>query len=445
MEQTPPRGRAQAVPSGRLTRAARLGGVAGRVATGMALGATRDLAAGRRPQLRDLLLTPGNITRFADELARMRGAAMKMGQLLSMDAGDLLPPELTEILARLRADADHMPPRQLRDVLDGEWGRGWLKRFAKFDAHPIAAASIGQVHRGRLPAADGPGRECAIKVQYPGVRRSIDSDVTNVGTLIRMSGLMPPGVALEPLLHEAKRQLHEEADYRHEGQQLSRFGALLDGDPHVTLPVLVPDLTTENVLAMTFVRGRPIEAMASAAQAVRDRIVTVLIDLMLRELFEFGLVQTDPNFANYRYDPDTGRVVLLDFGACRPYAPEHAAIYRRLVLAARDGAPGAIRQAATETGFLSDATAKRHVDALVDMIALAGLPARTVGPYDFGTDRLADQLREAGQGLALDPDFADIPPMEVLYLQRKVAGLYLLASRLGARVDVGALVDRRLG
>ena len=112
---------------------------------------------------------------------------MKLGQMISMDAGDMLPPELAAIMGRLRDRAHHMPPQQLDTVLAREWGRDWRRRFAHFQAHPIAAASIGQVHRARLPD----GRELAIKVQYPGVKDSIDSDVDNVATLLRVSGVLP--------------------------------------------------------------------------------------------------------------------------------------------------------------------------------------------------------------------------------------------------------------
>ncbi|MEO1471158.1 MAG: AarF/ABC1/UbiB kinase family protein, partial [Pseudomonadota bacterium] len=258
--------RARAVPAGRFTRLARLGGMGAGVAADMAVNGARRLAAGERPGLRELLLAPANVARFADELARMRGAAMKMGQLMSMDAGDLMPPEIAEIMARLRAEADHMPPRQLRDVLDAEWGRGWLGRFAKFDAHPIAAASIGQVHRARLKD----GTELAIKVQYPGVRRSIDSDVSNVGALMRMAGVLPPGTDIAPLLEEARRQLHEEADYEREAAQLAAFHRLLAGDDAFTTPAPHDALTTRNVLAMGYVKGVPVERMAEAPQDVRD-------------------------------------------------------------------------------------------------------------------------------------------------------------------------------
>ena len=101
----------------------------------------RQLMQGQRPSLRDLALGPAPMRHMANELANMRGAAMKVGQLLSMDTGDVLPAEVTEILSRLRADAHFLPPQQLRDVLDAEWGRGWYRRFKKFDVRPMAAAS----------------------------------------------------------------------------------------------------------------------------------------------------------------------------------------------------------------------------------------------------------------------------------------------------------------
>jgi predicted unusual protein kinase regulating ubiquinone biosynthesis (AarF/ABC1/UbiB family) len=141
---------------------------------------------------------------------------MKLGQMLSLDAGDMLPAELTAILARLRDSAHHMPPAQLQKVLNAEWGADWRRRFAHFDPRPLAAASIGQVHRARLPD----GRELAIKVQYPGVAASIDADVDNVATLLRLSNLLPASLDIAPLLEEAKRQLHEEADYVREAAQM---------------------------------------------------------------------------------------------------------------------------------------------------------------------------------------------------------------------------------
>ena len=229
--------------------------------------------------------------------------------MISLDAGDLLPPELASIFATLRNQAYRMPPAQLNAVLAAEWGADWRRRFRRFDASPIAAASIGQVHRATLPD----GRVLAIKVQYPGVRASIESDVDNVATLLRVSNLLPASLDLKPLLAEAKRQLAEEADYRREGAQMRDYGARLAGDPRYIVPAFDDGLTTSNILAMAFVEGRPIEALSEASQAVRDQAMTALIDLVLRELFEFGVMQTDPNFANYRWQPDTGALVPARF------------------------------------------------------------------------------------------------------------------------------------
>ena len=222
------------IPSGRLSRFGQFGRLAGGVAGGMLAEGARRLAEGERPRMREMLLTPGNVARVADRLSHLRGAAMKLGQMISMDAGDMLPPELADIMARLRERAHPMPPAQLQQVLARDWGRDWRDRFARFDASPLAAASIGQVHR----AITRDGRDLAIKVQYPGVADSIVADVDNVATLLRVSNLLPRGLDIAPLLAEAKRQLAEEADYRREGEQMVRFGALLAGKDDYVVPVL---------------------------------------------------------------------------------------------------------------------------------------------------------------------------------------------------------------
>jgi predicted unusual protein kinase regulating ubiquinone biosynthesis (AarF/ABC1/UbiB family) len=430
-------GDGRAVPSGRLSRLGRFGRMAGGVAGGMVAEGARRLAAGERPRMGDLLLTPANVTRVADQLAHLRGAAMKLGQMISMDAGDILPPELTQILARLRDNAHHMPPQQLDRVLATEWGRDWRRRFRQFQAHPTAAASIGQVHRAELPD----GRVLAIKVQYPGVADSIDADVDNVATLLRVSGLLPRELDVAPLLEETKRQLHEEADYARERTMLERYRALVGDDPAYVVPAAEPSLSTSHVLAMEFVSGERIDALADRSQEERDRAAHAVVALVLRELFAWGTMQTDPNFANYRWQADTGRLVLLDFGAARDVLPATQDGYHRLLMAGLDDDRDRVRDAAVGAGFLGEAAAERHravVDRMIDVIL--GELGRT-GLFDFGDRAFISVLREEATVMAQDRATWHLPPIDTLFVQRKVSGTAMLCARLKARVDVRAMIE----
>lgn len=436
MTDQPDPSRSLAVPSGRFVRLARFGGMAGSVAGNMAVAGAKEAISGRRPTLQQLLLTPANATRITRELARMRGAAMKVGQLVSMETGDFLPPELADILSRLRAQADFMPPKQLRTVLSAAWGRDFTRRFDRFDVRPIAAASIGQVHRARTKD----GADLAIKVQYPGVRRSIDADVDNVAGLIRLTGLLPSDLDIAPLLAEAKRQLHEEADYRREGRFLARFGALLSDAPEFAVPSLHADLSTKDVLAMSFVPGVAVEDLIEAPQATRDSVMTRLVALVLRELFDFQVMQTDPNFANYRWCAESNRVVLLDFGATREFPTAVTETYRSLLRAGVTRDWPAMAAAGRDVGFIDARTTAAHEDILLNMFDMVMVPLREPGVYDFGASDLAARLRAQGMVLGEGRDFWTIPPMDTLYLQRKIAGMFLLATRLRARVAVADLV-----
>jgi len=433
----PPDDHGSAVPSGRAARFVQFGRIASGIVGGVAAGGLRALASGKRPDLAELLLTPANTLRLTEGLSHLRGAALKLGQMLSMDTGLVLPDDLTAILGRMRDDARHMPPKQLQTTLNTEWGPGWYGRFARFDVRPFAAASIGQVHR----AVTRDGQDLAIKVQYPGVRASIDSDVNNMATLLRLPGLMPRGMDIAPLLTEAKRQLHAEADYLAEAQHLARFGDVLAGSEMFVLPRLHPPLCTSQVLAMTFVQSAPLDSLVDAPQAERDRVATALIDLVLRELFVFRMMQTDPNLANYRYDPKTGRIVLLDFGAVQPIAPQLAADFHNLARAALDGGADATRDAMLRIGYFGQATAAHHQVLIQSMFDAAMAPIRQDKPFDFGQSDLLESLRDMGLAIGQDRELAHVPPATTLFLHRKIGGMYLMAAKLNARVALRPLVE----
>lgn len=425
-----------AVPSGRFARLSRFGALATTVAGSVVKNGTRQLAQGKRPKLSSLLLTPKNALRVADQLAQLRGAAMKLGQLVSMDAGDMLPPQLAEILAKLRQDAKHMPRAQLLKVLECEWGPQWRERVREFNLTPIAAASIGQVHE----AISLEGEKLAIKIQYPGVRDSIDSDIDNVATILRFTGLVPKTFDLAALLEEAKKQLHEEADYLREAQCIVQYTAALGQDDRFEIPTVNEALTTRGILAMRFVEGVPIESMAHATQPVRDKIATTLFELLFKELLGMRLMQTDPNFANYRYNPKTGKVVLLDFGATRGFDQALVNGYVAVMKAAQAGSRSAMDAAARQIGYFDSNTQAHHRELVLDLMEMACEPLCTNGAFDFGNTDLAARIRDKGFELGEDRKFWHAPPIDCLFIHRKLGGLFLLVTRLKARVDVAQCV-----
>lgn len=426
-----------AVPTGRVNRLLRFGGIASGIAGGVLAGGLRTLADGRRPDLGQLMLTPENSVRLTEGLSHLRGAALKLGQMLSMDAGVVLPEELTAILSSMRNDARPMPPKQLRTVLGRECGAGWYGRFARFDVRPFAAASIGQVHR----AVTRDGKNLAIKVQYPGVRDSIDSDIDNIATLLRLPGLLPRGMDITPLLTEAKRQLHAEADYLAEGRHLARFGALLAGSDMFELPALHRDLCTPQVLAMDYMESVPLDTLADAPQSERDRVCAALIDLVLRELFDFGAMQTDPNLANYRYNPETGRIVLLDFGAVQDIPQNLSDDFRNLARVALSGGTAETREAMLRIGYFDTTTAPYHQDLIQKMFHTAMGPLRQSDRFDFGTSDLLERLRDMGLAIGTEREMSHVPPAATLFLHRKIGGMYLTAAKLRARIALRPMIE----
>lgn len=422
----------KALPASRFARLSRMARLASGVAGGMVAEGVKQWSKGQRPSMRDLLLTPNNAERVAERLSEMRGAAMKLGQMLSMDTGDFLPKPLADALSQLRAEAHTLPQKQTRATLKSIYGLDWPELFARFDIEPFAAASIGQVHKAQLHD----GRDIVVKLQYPGVLASIDADVDNMATLLRWSGLVPEQVDVAPLLESVKQQLKDEADYELEANHLRSFGEALQEDARFWVPDTVDELSNKHALAMSFVPGEPIESLEHAEQDTRDRVMTALIELLLIELFELRLVQTDPNFANYRYDYPSGRIVLLDFGATRAFKVKFVNDYRSLAKAAVAGNTARMLAAADRLGYAIGDTEGPYRDLILDVFNIALEPLSTPGVYDFGQSDMPSRMMALSNKITEHKDFWQAPPAEAIYFHRKIGGMFMLAHRLQARVPV---------
>jgi len=432
------------VPQTRVGRLASVALAAGELALGglaeglRRLVADRSAAGGERHDLADVFLSADNARRLAARLARLRGGAMKLGQMLSLQGADLLPPEFTEALAILRAQAAPMPLAQLRRVLGREYGKGWRQAFETFDETPIAAASIGQVHRVRTID----GRDLALKIQYPGVARSIKGDVENVAALLRLLKVFPGDADIPAIAAEATRQLAQEADYLAEAASIERYARLVADEPALLVPRTHPDLTTRRILAMDFMEGEPIGTLAApgVAQATRDAVGTVLERLMFRELFEFRTMQTDPNFANYLWQPDTGKVVLLDFGATVQFDAAFVADYAQITRAVIDGDRAAVGRHAMAIGYAAPGDAPELIEATIELIMLVCEPLRRRGRYDFAASDLPSRSRALGFDLGFRQGLLRVPPPQTMFLHRKLVGSFLTLAHIGARVDARAMV-----
>ncbi|XP_061219669.1 atypical kinase COQ8B, mitochondrial [Neopsephotus bourkii] len=419
--------RERPVPVSRLGRMASFGGLA----LGLGMGALAQAAKaklGGAPLGPSSLLAGANGQRLAGALCRTRGAALKLGQMLSMQDPGFLPPELLQALERLRQGADFMPRWQSTRVLDQELGPGWREKLLEFQDLPFAAASIGQVHLGVLLD----GTRVAIKVQYPGIAQSIRSDVENLLALLQMSSALPKGLFAEKSLQVLQKELEWECDYHREAQSARTFRDLLRDDPFFSVPRVVPELSAARVLTMELGNGIPLDQCQELSQDVRDEICTHLLRLCLRELFEFRLMQTDPNWANFLYDPPQHKVTLLDFGATRSFDQEFTDHYIEVIRAAADGDKEKVLQKSRDLKFLTGFESKAHEAAHSAAVLLLAEPFSHADPFDFGTQSTARGVRALLRPLLRH---RLTPPPEPSYgLHRKLAGAFLCCARLKGRV-----------
>lgn len=424
------------VPTGRVGRLWNLGAMASRMAVGgLAEGARRIAREGRDSV--PPLLNVANARVLADRLSRLRGAAMKLGQMLSMEGDNLLPKDFADALSRLRADADVMPIEQVDAVMQRAYGASWRTRFAAFEDVPMASASIGQVHRARTLD----GHDVVLKIQYPGVAESIESDVDNLAALLGVARYLPTKLNLGNVVCELKRQLREEADYVREAHNADRFAQMVADLAGVRVPPVHLSLCTERTLVMELVQAPPLFDWAEthAPQALRDDLARRLITLTVRELFDFGLAQTDPNFANYLYQPDTDEIVLLDFGATQPVSDQVAAAYRGLLRAALEDDAVAMRRAMLAAGYLSERAAEEAQAFLTGVVLTCAEMLRRPGIYDFAASNLLDRVKALVRPAIRHKLEMEALPAHLMFFQRKIAGTYLMCRRLGARVDCHAL------
>lgn len=430
--------RERRVPSSPFTRALGFAGLGAGLAWGTVQESAKRLVFGT-PSSQDKqsayspFLSDKNAERLALALCRMRGAALKIGQMLSIQDESLVPAPILAALDIVRQGADVMPKSQLNQVLDAELGADWSTKLTSFDYEPVAAASIGQVHK-----ATKDGMEVAMKIQYPGVADSIESDIENVKLLLDYTNLIPKGLFLDRAIKVAKVELSRECDYELEAANQKQFRSLLSDAEGFYVPLVVDDLSCKRVLSTEFVSGIPIDKVASLNQETRNYVGRKLLELTLMELFVFRFMQTDPNWSNFLYDEATNTINLIDFGAARDYPKRFVDDYLRMVVACANGERDVVIEMSKRLGFLTGEESEAMLDAHVQAGFIVGLPFSNPGGYDFRSSNITHSMSNLGATMLrhrLTP-----PPDEVYSLHRKLSGAFLACIKLGAVVPCRELL-----
>ncbi len=392
-----------------------------------------------------------------DELGQLKGSVMKAGQMLSLYGQYFLPEEAVSILSQLQDDTPAVDWDVVGPVLERALGK---KRLAELevDERPLAAASLGQAHRARRKSD---GLELVVKIQYPGVADAIESDIKTLSRLVSMTQMAPKGLDLKPIFSELREMLHREVDYAAERSFTEAFAERLKDDPRFAVPRVIEEYSSDQVITTTFESGCHVKHadVKSLSQARRNALGAAFVELFVTELFDWNMVQTDPHFGNYRIRPDANgqdRIVLLDFGATRVFGRGFVENYASVVRGGVENDPEQIIRGACGIGLMSADFPAPVLDAFSKMCVTITEPfvgnqpdrvdsklLNSEGAYKWGESDLPMRTGQIAAKNAFSKHFR-VPPREIVFLHRRLSGVFIMLATLGAEVDARSMVLKAL-
>lgn len=395
---------------------------------------------------------------LADEIGKLKGSIVKIGQMMALYGEHFLPVEVTEALHTLEDETAALAWETIYEELEDELGVEKLA-LLEIEQEPLGAASIGQVHKARIKST---GEEICLKVQYPGVAEAVDSDLSAVETLLRVMKIVPITEEFKTWFQEIREMMHREVDYVHEREKTRLFGERLQDDARFVVPRVYDEFCSKKVIATAYEPGLNIDSPITKAlsQERRNRICSAALDLCWMEVFRWGEMQTDPNFGNYfvrlaEDGSEQDQIVLLDFGAVRAFSDQTLDPGRKIVKAAYLHDDDMLLSALDELKLFRDDTPLDARRGLLKLCYMAIEPfadpdrfpppsylINKKGEYLWGDSNLPARLSmQAGMSAAGSNRYFTIPPRELMFLVRKIMGAYTFLSVLKAEIRGKDLLD----
>lgn len=394
-------------------------------------------------------------TQISGELGELKGSLMKAGQMLSMYGEYFLPPEANEILKSLQGQSPAVEWSQIESVLKSNLGE--LLSDLEVDREPIGTASLGQVHKARIKSTD---EIVAVKVQYPDLDKAVDSDLYAIRSFLSLLKILPRSIATDQIFSEVKEMLQQELDYGQEANLTERYGKLLVGDSRFIVPKVYRKYSTPKVLVTSFEEGLRADAVAVQNLPLkrRNQISMAFLELYFKELFEWGVVQTDPHLGNYkiRLGADNDKLILLDFGAVRTYPEAFLVPYTKMVYAAFQNDTALLEKNAEDLKFLAEGDPtdlkKYFIEFCIGTVE-PFLTSENPGhnpeflnlheEYNWKKSDLPQRLTKKVFKI-IQTFKVRAPPREVLFLDRKTGGVFIFLKVLGAQLNAHQMLKSYL-
>ncbi|MAK29960.1 AarF/ABC1/UbiB kinase family protein [Acinetobacter sp.] len=392
---------------------------------------------------------------LVSEIGKLKGSIVKIGQMMALYGEHFLPEEITQALNTLNNQTVALAWPAIKAHLQEQLGSKLDDLI--IDHEPIGTASLAQVHRATRKSD---GLELVLKIQYPGVAEAIDSDMSLFKNMLKLTRMVPQTREFDQWFDEVREMMHREVSYDIEAATTRRFAERLKTDPRYAVPQIIDAYCTTKILCMTFERGVPINSpvMLSLPQERRNKLGEASLEIAVREIFEWGEMQTDPNFGNYLVRLGNGtdiqdKIVLLDFGAIRQFDEHLLSVARNLIRAGYNHSNEEMVRAMTGYSFFDSIPESIKPDmAKVFLLATEAFSCPENNPdmptglmdednrYDWKKSQLHSRvMQQASKSMA--SRYFSVPPKEFMFISRKFIGAYPFMTVIEAKTNVRRMIS----